>query len=239
MRHARPTIQVGLLLSAALVVLMVTPPTPAVADACSTEETIFAAYTGGAYGTYGEIKHTDRDINSSCGQYTPLAWSTAHMRLGGATYNWAEVGWEEEYVLSFHQFYAFTEWGLNGNTKARNQFSEACLTQTSYQMWRVSNVSGTNDWNLAINCENGTGWSSLKKYTGTGYYKGLTMGETGRYGGTATGMSDYQDNLHWKNSSGTWNKWSGPYCYSDVASNWQFNYLSATSYSVVKGSMNC
>lgn len=214
---------------------------PAAAD-CSTEEQVYAGGPTLVFGTTNNIRLTDRDLNTACG--TPLfeAFSTAHVELGGIQGNWVEIGWDE-YIdggTGGHLFTAFSEWGLAGNVKGQKVVGLSCLKASNagnFYDFRVNNVSGTNDWALLVNC--GSGFAQVDKFTGTGYHRGTAIGETGRYGGTATGMSDLQKGLKFKNSSGNWNSWTSNYCYLNSASNWAYSRTSNTAYSVVRSSANC
>lgn len=65
------------------------------------------------------------------------------------------------------------------------------------------------------------------------------MGETGRRGGTGTGMSEEMPELERKLNTGDWVAWDRPKCYTDDASNWQFSYVYINAYNVAQGSNNC
>ena len=212
----------------------------AVAD-CSTEEQVFG---GGpqAYGTTNNIRLTNRDLNTACGTPQWEAFSQAHIVLGGILGNWVETGWLE-YIdagSGAHTFAADTEWGLAGNQKGQAVVAVSCIKLSNagnFYKWRVNNVAGTNNWTLLLNC--GSGFAQISEYDGTGYHTGIAAGETGRYGGTATGMSDSQNTLKFKNSSGTWGDWTSDSCYLDSASNWYWSYVSSTAYNVLNGSLGC
>lgn len=216
-------------------------PDRALAD-CATEEQVFAGGPTQAYGTTNNIRLTDRALNTACG--TPLfeAVSTANVTLGGAFGNWVEVGWEEHINggTGAHEFNAFTEWGLAGNIKGQQVVGVSCIKLSNagnYYKWRVNNVAGTNDWTLHLNC--GSGFAQITRYNGTGYHSGLATGEAARLGGPVTGMSDSQDTLKYKNSSGTWNSWTSNFCYLDTATNWYYSHVSSTAYKVLNGSGSC
>lgn len=153
-----------------------------------------------------------------------------------------EVGWEEHINggSGAHEFYAFAEWGLAGNIKGQQVVAISCLKPANagkFYGFRVANVAGTNDWRLLINC--GSGFAEFARYNGTGYHTGLATGEVGRFGGTATGMSDHQKSLKFKNNAGDWIAWTSNYCYVDSATNWYYSRVSTTEYKVLKGTGDC
>jgi len=155
-----------------------------------------------------------------------MAGSTAHLRLGGLTLDWVETGWGEFFNNSAqHQWRIFTEWGINNVEIAQNNFTFPCsIPNGTYGMWSVgNNPIGSDDFHLDVSCDGGSTWQLLIKYT-TNNSTGLPMGEEFRRGGTGTGMSDHQNTLQYKNSSGNWPAWPGNKCYQSSGADWNSNW---------------
>lgn len=167
----------------------------------------------------------------------------SHLRMGGIDGHWVEVGWTEERgLLITDKFYWFSEWGLNYTAMGGTAGSHPCPTVDEYDWWRTANVSGTTSWRLSMNCANDQfagSWRLLDDFTSLGYSRGVPMGETGRRGGSATGMSERMPELERKTGSGSWVAWDEPKCYRDNASNWEFSYIYINGYETAKGSRNC
>ena len=201
-----------------------------------------AYWREGAYGTKNKILLQRREMCGPSMVESAQVWSTSHLRMGGATGNWVEVGWLEERTSTNNKFYWFSEWGLNYSPMGRNVASHPCPNLGYYDWWRTENVSGTTTWRLSLNCNGdqyaGT-WQLLDTFTGLGYSKGTPMGETGRRGGEATGMAEDMPELERKGSSGSWVAWDEPKCYTDDATDWQFRYIYINAYQTAKGSNNC
>jgi hypothetical protein len=128
----------------------------ALAVDCSTEETIFWAdepslsFRTTAYGTLNDIRFSDRDLITNCAG-TSLAWSTAHISLAGIRGDWVEVGWDSTRVfvggVKIHHW--FSEWGVIGNTHGGSSGTYPCQAQNgNFHRWIVTNIPGTNNWNL-------------------------------------------------------------------------------------------
>lgn len=244
--------KVNLASAGTLLLTLVFSALPAHAVNCSQEELVFwanrrtdtSAWRTG-YGTANEIRNSFRyPFSAACGDPT---WTTAHMRLGGDTGHWVEAGWlwRWDYFAGVIYVRWFTEWGKNFDTIGYNEGGmPSCVAPSdnaNTTTWIVANISGGTNWRMRLRCEDGTPDSVLgSDYTSTGYSSGLSMGETGRgFGDAAQDMSDYHKALRWKTSSGSWSDWSKPQCFYDNAVGWQGNYLSATSYSVIKGTAGC
>jgi hypothetical protein len=196
----------------------------------------------GAYGVKNKIRLKRRDMCGSSTIETKQVWSMSHLRMGGIDGNWVEVGWTEERTLTNNKFYWFSEWGLNYTDMGGTAASHPCPVVDQYDWWRTANDAGTTNWKLSINCSNDQfsgSWQLLDTFNGLGFSKGVPMGETGRRGGEATGMSEYMPELERKTSGGSWLAWDRPKCYHDNASNWQFSYIYIGSYENIQGSNNC
>lgn len=223
-------------------------PATAWADDCDLKEQIFWADEPGtswrvdAYGTTNEMRFVTRDT-ANCASRT-VAWSTAHLTGGGVWGDWVEVGWHIDIsncIPSCVDIYEwFSEWGVNFTPAGGDEGPFPCNeTSGNFYRWRVTNKPGTNDWNLQANCLTGSGYVLLDTATNTGHHRGTPTGETGRRGGTATGMSDRHRNLQYKTSGGSWTSWADPKCRFDNASNWQGVKDSATEYHTAQGSVDC
>jgi hypothetical protein len=238
--------------SAAALVMLVIPAGPARADECDVEDAIFwsdqvspGIFRSQAYGTTNSIRLANRDIDEGCPNRT-LFGSTAHLILGNVYGNWVETGWKVFYQCTPYscgkQFKWFAEWGLNFSGHVTGEGSYPCaLNFGAFHRWRVSNVNGTNNWNLFVNCNSGGGFDGLDTITGTTYHTGDPTVEVFRRGGAQTGMSDDQQSLSWKNSSGSWVAWNRPACRADGAgtNNWEGVRDSSTAYHTQKGDGSC
>ncbi len=104
----------------------------------------------------------------------------------------------------------------------------------------MTNIDGTNNWNLYVNCNTGGGFVALDTFTGTTYHTGTPTGETGRRGSNATGMTDRHQDLLWKNSNGSWVNWVDPSCrFDNQGNNWKGVRDSATEYHTVRVTGGC
>jgi hypothetical protein len=222
-------------------------PGSASASDCDLKEQIFwadepaSAFRTDAYGTMNDIRFTTRDT-ADCNRVT--AWTTAHITGGGRWGDWVEIGWRIVTTCAItgcsDRYEWFSEWGIDYQVRGGSSGAYPCKQEAgSFHRWRVTNKPGTNDWNLWVNCLAGQGYVLLDTATDTGHHRGTPTGETGRRGGTDTGMSDRHRNLKWKDSGGTWNGWVDPACRFDNASNWQGVRDSATEYHTAKGTNNC
>ena len=216
----------------------------AYAAGCTTEETIFmyGTNTGSSFGSTNTITNVNRPINANCPAESLLAFSTTHERLGGLTNNWAEAGWEEDHdAFGGHIFYAFTEWGINGVTRAYNKTGLPCgqFILGRNMIWDITSSGGSGAWTGSVDCNDGHGSRIIRTYTGTGYPSGYAFGETGRYGGTLSGMADTHTALYYRDVFGTWHAWTNVACLADTASDWYPSVLSGNSYKTVQGSRVC
>jgi hypothetical protein len=148
------------------------PSAEALAACPSGEENIFVADHNGsglrtnARGTWNMFQIRSRPINIDCStaldcnQSNPpdvrgYIGSTAHLRLGGATGDWVEVGWVGfRHSNGTRDYCWFTEWGINSSSIQGVDIgalpSWAGLNDTP--KFRVTNVPGTLEWNLYIDC---------------------------------------------------------------------------------------
>lgn len=166
---------------------------------------------------------------------------TSFLGLGGLYLSWMEAGWRERVCsggYSGHCFYAFAEWGINGNPHSNNERTYACLTPGSTKKWQVVNVPATYDWNTWLDCNDGTGWRLLFQYTGTGYSKGTPAGEGARRG-TNTTMGEVHKNLHWQDATNTWNSPSDVSCWVDVDTGWDGSKVTNDKFAIVSGTSSC
>jgi len=225
-------------------VAIVVTPTPSFADVCDVKEHIFwtdepgSSFRLNAYGSSNDIRFVYRDLNQSCSDAKSDAWSTSHIRLGGVTGDWVEVGWK---VLVDRGTFWFSEAAIGFLPAGGNQGVYPCDDVTGlFARWRVTNVLGTNTWNLRVNCLGNPGSADILLHSigGMGTDHGYPVAEVGRRGGVTTGMSDRQRNLQWKNSTGVWNNWVDPSCGSDDASNWEGRQDSPTEYHTIRDDAN-
>lgn len=207
------------------------------ADACTTEDTLFTGerYTSindwaTHYGSTNRIQLVDRNLNANCasenGSVADEAGSTAHVRLGGQTLDWVEVGWGEYFTSktdTTHQWRALTEWGINNNAQASQKWSFPCtIGLNNYAYWRVGdNPLGSNTFHLSLSCNGGSTYSDIANYTTNNDF-GIAMGEEFRRGGNTAGMMDTQNDLQHKLSDGTWQLWTDNKCYANfqLGANW-------------------
>jgi len=143
------------------------------------------------------------------------------------------VGWEELFAGTDE---VFTEWGINRNSQARDEYVQQCLTPGVESYYRTRQWSG-NQWQLAFACYNGASWQVLRYYT-TLWASGIPAAETWRFGDNQTGMSDTQDELYYR-SGNAWNYWFDMFCFNDFANGWQGSRVDHKSYKAIKGSSNC
>lgn len=150
------------------------------ARACNgVKEQVFAAAWNGststwrmnANGTKNKILLKERDICGPSTKESKHVWSMSHLRMGGATGNWVEVGWFKEQSLTSNKFLWFSEWGLNYSPIGGTAGGHPCPSVGTYDWWRTANDAGTTTWKLSVNCSNdqyaGT-WQLLDTITGTG-----------------------------------------------------------------------
>lgn len=227
------------------IVLLVSPGT-AQRSTCTDEKTIFWAdknssgdWQSGATGDEAQIQTRNRDL-AACPDYTEEAFSTLHFAINGQCCgSWVEEGWIEYPLSGSHYFYLFTEWGISGVTHGFNTFYPGCLDPGTYSAYRITNTTGTDNWYIYFACRNGDPWSFTYNYNNTGYHTGGLEEETGRRGGSGTGMADDHIGLEWRDSSLNWHNWYQPTCQSDAVSGWEGSAPSRTEYQVIKGSAGC
>jgi len=171
-----------------------------------------------------------------------LSWSTAHIRLGNDFDSLVEIGWWMFYLESGQlDRRAFTELVINGVQKAANNWHQtpsSCMNATESDVWRVE-WTQYETWSMSINCIDGVGYRQLALYGNTGWTYGLTVGETGRRGGTTTHMADEHRNLLRKLSDGSWTAWTTNFCYHDFADDWAPRFITSDGYNVDWGSGYC
>lgn len=228
--------RLSLLLLTSAIVVVGGNARQALAYPCDTEQVIFIRNTtSSSYSAGNTIRAIDRGL-ADC----PLAaHSTAHVRMGGLTGHWVETGWREDDSASGHVWYPFVEWGLNYNEQAYYLFVFYDYLVGGDDRWYVINDAGTDNWTLKLDTLSSYGVWTLVTYTDLTYTHGYAMGETGRFGGVDTGMSDIQTNLRYRNSSGTWVPWANMICYQDTATNWSWVPDGTNAYHTVKVYLTC
>lgn len=214
------------LLTASTLLAVALLPSPAgVAQAvCDLKEQVFWSDHPGtdwrlnAEGSTNDIKYHLRDNNPNCAG--TLMWSTSHIIGGGSWGDWMEVGWKFHVSCGItcvpQNSFWFSEWGIDYTRRGGLQAPYPCGGLDVFHSWRASNVSGTTDWKLSVNC--GSTWRVLDEANNAGFGRGTPTGETGRRGGESTGMSDIQRDLRWKQLDGDWVGWADPRCVHDNAS---------------------
>jgi hypothetical protein len=172
----------------------------------------------------------------------PIAWSTAHVGLGGRFENdWVEVGWHNYYRSDGTRGASpFVEWGVNERPRSGDNWftvPSSCLNATLFDVWRVTNNPGTDSWRLYWNCIDGVGYRYLYAFTGTGFQWGLSAGETGGRGpDTETHMADDHRELKRKLSDGSWVPWANTplgnsnFCWKDSSVSWDTYYIAADAF---------
>ncbi|MGZ4153204.1 MAG: hypothetical protein ACXVQ0_01850 [Actinomycetota bacterium] len=208
-------------------------PHAAFAD-CTGEETRFiqqSASASYAYGSVNTITVKDHDI---AGCSSPNFFATAQLR-NTAGDKAVEVGYTDTVNgLGQEIWEIFTEGFVNYNSTVCGPTYWYLINPGRDDKFRVSNVSGTNQFNFSV--DYGSGWVSVGSCTQT-YSHGWAWGETGRRGGTATGASDDHKNVQFKNSSGTWNSWPNNFetsCGNPCISNWHYDWCSQTRWQIFK-----
>jgi len=170
-----------------------------------------------------------------------LAWSTAHVRLGGDFDSIMEIGWWMFYTEAGDlDRRPFTEFKINGVTKAENNWHSrpaSCLNPTESDVWRVRWVS-FESWALYMNCIDGVGYRHLATYGNAIWTFGIVMGETGRRGGTDTHMADEHRELR-RYDGGSWTAWTNNSCYHDFAAGWKAVKITDAHYDVDWGAFDC
>jgi hypothetical protein len=229
---------------------------------CDAEDGIFwgaVDFVGGQYiweideyGAYGEIKISDRDLNPACGVGGRNTGSTTIVLKDTSGYDWIEVGYEEACSNSDctgHKFRWFVEAGIGGNVTYEDQGGWSSWPCTfpgvgTFMGFRVTEIIGQTNWNLKVNCLDGSGDHTVATGVHVTYLAGIPMNETWRLGGSKTGMSDDHRNLQLRPGDYTsWTAWPhGGLCWSDFASsgtnNWNGYMYSTTEYKTIKQSQN-
>jgi hypothetical protein len=124
--------------------------------------------------------------------------------------------------------------GINGDQATCGRGSSYLINPGQYVDFKVTNIPGTSNFNLYADW--GSGWVGIATCNNT-FSHGNAMGETGRFGGAATGASDYHKNLQYKNASGTWLAWPDNFetnCGNPCLSNWHYYRCTPTYYRVIK-----
>jgi hypothetical protein len=180
-----------------------------------------------------------------CGAVRRIVSLGAPTHLRNGCCDWVEVGWRlkwvppcgAECVLGIHWF---SEMAINGVKQDGIFGAFPCAKiDGNFYRWRTVNIDGTDDWNLRVSCS-GPAFQTLDTIPNFGHTTGMPMAETGRRGGTATGMSDRQIDLHWESATDVWKSWTDPDCWLDDASNWQGHpQSSGNDYYTEGGPSNC
>ncbi len=258
LRQSVPTrLAVLLAFLGTLMALSASAPSPAMAENCNTEHTIFwGAWDNGAghwrMSTNGSENHIilrNRTLDGNCVGHG-VAWSTAHLMMGDQS-NQAEVGYSLHLDTSGSEYLVwFMELEVAGHGPSVDNEQWPCVNHQTPAFgtnvgYRVQDISGSDDWEFFINCADGNGWKFAGSLNGGSSDIGTPMGETGRREQTlnATGMMDDQSGLSFL-SGGTWsNDWNFPKCYSDPAgdNNWEGVKVvgSPTEYFTQQGSGSC
>jgi hypothetical protein len=108
--------------------------------------------------------------------------------------------------------------------------------------FKVVSVPGTNKWKYYLDYGNNGGWNQIGPSDGqsAGFNQGVPMGETSRFGGTATGASDHQHGLQKKQGeTGSFTYWGSneaDFQYTDnpFISNWHHHSLGVHDYEIIK-----
>ncbi len=246
--------QLASIASLLLVVASIVPVRSAYAQdplTCITEESIFWGYQSGGqfrqqYGTKSDHTVRNRGVNAACDGAN--AGSTSNNFLGTYQGNWIEGGWFiwKDSPTAPKEYHWFVEAAINGalliNPVPHGELTSKCdkaVGDGTALQFKVAHFPiGSTDWIVDLNCLDGQGWQNLRTLDNLGWYTGLSMVETFRFGGTLTGMADDQDNIQRKDSSNVWRNWADMSCHSDNASNWHGGYISTDHYKTTKSTLN-
>ncbi len=155
------------------VVFSLSPPAAGV-DPCDNKDQIFwqdrvsGDWRRHARGTSDVIRFHVRDFNETCHPVT-VAWSTAHITLGGTWGHWAEVGWRMRCCVPVNEpyFQWFSEWRTTGNVEGGAIGGYPCpQVEGQGHKWRVTKILGTTKWNLRVGCDPNSGGTTLLDTTG-------------------------------------------------------------------------
>ena len=111
----------------------------------------------------------------------------------------------------------------------------------TWDRFRVTNSNG--QFFLKFDPLDGSGWRLLCPDGGidtcsasaAAYWdNGIAMGETEQWG-LGTSMRDQQNQLDYRDDSGTWTAWPDSNCIIDEATGWKWSQTSGDSYEVVAG----
>jgi hypothetical protein len=246
-RHNAPGI--ALILTVVTVALTFgMPVVPASATCFSGEQAIFTRHVNKyvAYGTTNELWLYDRDLALNCGG-DPEGWYTAHMEPGPTPGSLDEIGPAEQPCTignpgGPHCYYLFTEGVNNGTVRCQHHvYHPSQLHPFDWAKYRVVNITlngNSNYWGWRVDWEDGGGFISYGHCLGLSDH-GKARNETGRSGGTGTGMKTFAQTVTFQGSGGSWVDWT-TVCDDDPVGGWQVNVHSGGSaFDVDQGSGNC
>jgi len=224
----------GLILIGTVGVVSLTTATPALADNCSTEQTIFVqdSATSSSYGTQASVYIRGHSLDSNCSGFR--SWSMVNIFSTDKS-DQAETGYRQYDSSTFDDVTCYQQ----GNAESCHLNNSVTISPGVFDGFKVANWPlGTSDFASWIN--GGSGWIETSSTTGAPFTHGYAMGETGRYGNTS-GMLDHHKNLQRKNSSGTWLDWGEQDEWFTSVNNNDFYYhkMSNTAYEVCESGSTC
>lgn len=245
----RPPLRGRTRVGVALVLLvgsMIALPARSAYAACSTAETNIqwgdkpsGSWRFNALGVSAHILIVNRDLDPNCLGSALTASTSLEVLKASNPVNWVETGWKEDYVRAIGiEFHWFTELGLNGNVSATDGAANSwpCNTGPGSYARFVTRIGSGTDWDLKIDCLDGTGVHLLHTYASTGYSAGSPQIEVARIGGNATGASDTRNTVNFLNASLTWTDWTSGHCWDNQIANWQGEMPTTTTFDTFKTS---
>lgn len=248
-RTALRTLGALFLLGSCLTAVVLIPATPALADNCSSEQTIFVydSVNTASYGTQGDVYIRNRHLDPNCSGFR--AWSMVNITNSDGSEQ-VETGYREYSGTSFdgvtcYQF-SFT------NESCHLWSGIATIIDSRFYGFKVAhyplNTSQFETWVNGL-CS-GCSWVKTSA-ADMPFSKGYSQAETGRYGHTS-GMLDHHKSLKRKNYQNNWYNWGGQSCSPNGTSygnnctinnnsSWTFYYhkMSDTNYEVCQKGGAC
>jgi hypothetical protein len=213
-----------------LVALATLAMSPSKASAvCGFQESI-SDWTNG---TTNRFKYRARDVDTCDGA---RSLSTAHISRQGnccdGWFDWVEIGWERDRFTGDGSVEkcVFWEKGFNGSSEKGGNCGTPNLVDGNFAAWRVTNVEGSDNWQVLVNWEDGTGFNQKQTYDTT-YRDGVASGETERWGGQS-GMQDSQQSLDFKNNNNTWVRWPDNNCIVNTSFSFFWHHTANDAYDV-------
>lgn len=234
-------------LAAWALVIAAASPALAVLPICNVAQHIFVRASANAADTRGSTNTSlvrTRDLDNDC---QGITFSTAHIARGlpgsGLFDQQVEMGWQR--IRQADGSIILCEFWEKQYVSIV-VFDNRCGSQTSVAYGqdvrlRISNVSGTDKWQPAIDYLNGGGFHDRGDPFQTAFDRGFAMGETERKGND-TGMVEDQTNLdYYKVVDGPdeWRNYPGVNCILDETGDWSWHRVTDNSYTVTHEDNAC